>query len=392
MKKDKINNIFMLIMFFCLLAYGMLALIRTPKEISYTENRNLNKFQQFTAKGFIDGTYQTGLENAFTDQFIGGGRIKDFMNKNLNLSKAVMDSEWLCGNQYLSIGGGYYTYDCQNMIVDYPYANITDEKYFKRIGSEYSKLHDKANFYYYYIPTTANFDLRKNEMVVDVPNLIKSNWTGNYTIKSLEIKDSETINDYFYKTDHHWNYKGAYEGYKDIIKMLNPSANILKPIEEKKFNTIFYGSRARVTSFYEYAEEFKVYRFEFPKFEVFVNGEKSSYGNEEEYYKGIYSKNDTTNHYGTYYGGDYPEIVFINPNKKQKNILVLGNSFTNAINKMIATEYDETYIVDLRHYEGHFGKKFNIESYIKENDIDDVLVVMEWWYINGAEFDMWGDK
>ena len=185
MKKDKINNIFMLIMFFCLLAYGMLALIRTPKDISYTENRNLNKFQQFTAKGFIDGTYQSGLENAFTDQFIGGGRIKDFMNKNLNISRIVIDNQWLCRDQYLRIGGGYYTYDCENMIVDYPYANLKEDGFFVRTGKEYSKLHDLANFNYYYIPTTANFDLRKNELVIDVPNIIKENWSGEYNFSSL---------------------------------------------------------------------------------------------------------------------------------------------------------------------------------------------------------------
>ena len=36
----------------------------------------------------------------------------------------------------------------------------------------------------------------------------------------LKYSTYEQFCDYFYTTDHHWNYKGSYQAYKDIVRML----------------------------------------------------------------------------------------------------------------------------------------------------------------------------
>ena len=393
MKKDKINNIFMLIMFFCLLAYGMLALIRTPKEISYTENRNLNKFQQFTAKGFIDGTYQTGLENAFTDQFIGGGRIKNLMNKNLSFSRYMVNIPALCEDAYISVGNNYYLWDCKEQLLNYTFKDSEEvQNRFEKLGKKYSELNKKYNMNYYYITSPKNYNLKENKLEVDIFKVLEEYWTGEYNFDYLKVENTEELLSYYYKNDHHWNYIGSYEGYKEIMTLLNQKNEIKTPLKKVTFDFDFFGSASRVTSIYDYNELFEVYKFDYEKHKVYINGVESSYGKEEEYFNGEYNIAKETNHYGEFYGGDFGEVKYDFEQPKKENVLIIGNSFTNAVNKLIASGFNKTYIVDLRHYEGAMGEKFNIDKYIEKNDIDKVLIIMDYSYMIGEEFDMWGEK
>ena len=393
MKKDKINNIFMIIMFICLLAYGMLALIRTPKDISYTENRNLNKFQQFTAKGFIDGTYQTGLENAFTDQFIGGGKIKDIINQKVSFSRYLADIPFICENKYVKIKSEFYFWDCNEQFVKMAttYTDADKERY-EKLGEKYSELNEKYDMYYYYITSPLNYDLTKNEEVVKVSEVMKKFWKGPYKYDNLSVENAEELLSYFYKTDHHWNYKGSYNGYKDIMKLLNAEKEIKEPLETVTFDVKFYGSSSRVTSIYDYADNFTVYKFDYKVHDTYVDGNMATYGEEESYFLGKYNTTKGMNHYGIYYGGDMGEIIYDFKEKKKDNVLIIGNSFTNAINKLIASGFNKTHIIDLRHYEGAMGEKFDIDKYIEKNDIDKVLIIMDYSYMIGEEFDMWGEK
>ena len=393
MKKEKTNNIFFLIMFFCFLAYGMLALIRTPKDISYSENRTLNKFQQFTVTNFLDGTYQSGLENAYTDQFVGGGRIKNLMNNNLSFSRYMVNIPELCEDAYISVGNGYYFWNCNQQFVSYPTKDSEEvQKRYEKIGKKYSTLNNKLDMYYYYVTSPINYDMSKEKMSVNVSELMENYWSGDYKFDYLKVDNSEELMSYFYKTDHHWNYKGSYEGYKDIMKLLGAESEIKKPVETISFDVDFYGSASRVTSIYEYAEKFTVHKFDYQEHEMFIDGEKRNYGAEKEYFNGKYETSKEMNHYGIYYGGDYAEVLFDFKKPKKDNVLIIGNSFTNAVNKLVASGFNKTYVVDLRHYENTFGKKFNIEEYVKENEIDKVLILMDYTYMLGAEFDMWGDK
>ncbi|MBP5463397.1 MAG: winged helix DNA-binding domain-containing protein, partial [Lachnospiraceae bacterium] len=40
------------------------------------------------------------------------------------------------------------------------------------------------------------------------------------TLDCLKIDSVDAYCNYFYQTEHHWNYKGSYEGYKAIIRMM----------------------------------------------------------------------------------------------------------------------------------------------------------------------------
>ena len=56
-------------------------------------------------------------------------------------------------------------------------------------------------------------------------------------------------------------------------------------------------------------------------------------------------------------------------------LLVVGESFDNAVLKLLASHYDTLYSVDLRYYEHSMGKPFDLTAYTKEHGITQVLVM-----------------
>ena len=101
---------------------------------------------------------------------------------------------------------------------------------------------------------------------------------------------------------------------------------------------------------------------------VTVNGESvSDYGVQN-------SKLDAPT-YGSYYGSDSGEIIFDTEADEKDNILIIGESYDNAVLKLLATHFNRTHSIDLRNYEHFMGKKFNFNEYVEENGISKVLFI-----------------
>lgn len=71
------------------------------------------------------------------------------------------------------------------------------------------------------------------------------NYSVGYASYS-KIKDIDDYMNYYYKTDHRWNYRGSYKGYKDVISLILEFDSFLKPIKEECFSDLkFNGYKAR---------------------------------------------------------------------------------------------------------------------------------------------------
>ena len=247
-------------MFILIIFLGNYTLIREEKDISYIENRSLQKFEHFTIKSFFDGIYQDKLEEAMSDQFIGSERIKTFMNGTLDFSKHLNIKDMVCKNNYFNLGEHYYSFDCNEVIVEKG-VELTDDNN-KQILSQieiYNNLNNYTDMYYYYIQTSGVFNFKNNEHTIDVEEILKNNLLGSYHLETLKFNNYDEYINYFYRTDHHWNNRGSYQGYLDIAKMMNIK-NIIEPSEEIIFEEInFYGSFARNIRNFDYEQKFTVY-------------------------------------------------------------------------------------------------------------------------------------
>ena len=75
-------------------------------------------------------------------------------------------------------------------------------------------------------------------------------------------------------------------------------------------------------------------------------------------------------------------------NEEKENVLIIGESFDNAILKLIASHFNKTFSVDLRYYKAYMGKDFSLSSYLTENDINKVLFIGNIDYFIGSDFEV----
>lgn len=158
---------------------------------------------------------------------------------------------------------------------------------------------------------------------------------------------------YFCQTDHHWNFRGSYLGYTKIMKMLEgDTVELLLPKGTHTYSTIYHGSLDRDNLLNFANENFTVYLFNIPNYVSYVDGVKKEYGYRSRYVSdtNFPQRNKYENHYGLYYGDDHAKVVYDFNQPEKESILILGTSFTNAINELIASHYNKTHILDFRHF------------------------------------------
>jgi len=191
----------------------------------------------------------------------------------------------------------------------------------------------------------------------------------------LELGSIEDHTRWFYRTDHHWNVNGILESYAIIHAMLKKHypeiSPMLVPARLITFEDIYFsGSHARSAFDTELYDQFIVEDLNFPPFIILQNNKVTAYNHRVEYLNGNYSTVSFSGHYGAFYGLDAGMLEYVFENDFDRRLLIIGSSYTNAIEPMLAAHYYHTYAVDLRHY-----GKFSFSEFIKDHPVDDVLMI-----------------
>ena len=388
-KKDNkkiIDNIFTIFVFLILIV-GLLNTILNSDDINYYENRTAYKMPKLSISKIFDKTFQDDVELAFSDQIPLATTMKKEYNFLHNVTTNIVADIGFknnCSNRYIQLGESTVSYGCDKNLVYYlGYISYDKESYDNRIASINKTLADTpVDIYIYYIEKDTDINFTTNEKS-DIYDYLKKNINSDKIYK-YEINSFEEFKDKFYKTDHHWNYKGSYLAYTQLVKILT-NDEPLKYKDKVCLNNNFSGSKASfsgATHFYK--EEFCAYEFKFPNYDIYINGEKSDYGNQEYHINN--PKKDVS--YGSFYGYDDGEIIFDNHDNSKENILIVGESYDNAILKLLASHFNKTYSIDLRNYERENNKKFNYLEYLNDNNIDKVLLIGNKDYFAMSEFDL----
>lgn len=383
----KLTNILFIVLIFLILFIGLLNTVFNSTDVNYYENRTAYKMPKLNIPKILDKTFQDEVELSFADQI----PLATFMKKGYNFIHNVMANVVAdigfknnCENRYIKLGDSTVSYGCDKNLVYYAsYISYNKELYDKKIAN-INKIIENTNIntYIYYIEKDTDINFNTNEKS-DVFPYLKDN-IHSENIYRYEINNFEEFKDYFYKTDHHWNNKGSYKAYTELVNILTEDES-LKYKEEICLNNNFSGSKSSfsgATHFYK--EKFCFYSFDFPNYDIYVNGQNGNYGNEEYH---ISHPNDNVS-YGSFYGYDYGEIIFDNHSPNKENILIVGESYDNAILKLLASHFNKTFSIDLRNYKRENNKDFNYIEYLKENNIDKVLLIGNMDYFIKEEFNL----
>lgn len=368
------------------LVLGFVQTVFFPVEMTAYENRYANKIAPFTMEGYMDGSFQESVDTALGDQVTLADQFKKVFQEGSSyslrlLSKPIINLEYFkthyFGLGYSRIFGG------TNLVYGtYPESRTAELDVKIEDYNQVFERFPETDFYMYYIEKETDLNLETNKKVNFYEYIRDRLDLPKERMRCFTVNNFEEFRTYFYKTDHHWNHVGSYKGYTEVAELLGVDEELLKPQETAKLSDSFSGSKA--TSYFStYSEEFIAHRFEFPEMTVQVNSAPAvDYGQQD----GFFSHQATDPTYGAFYGWDFGEIIFSTNRPEKKSILVIGESYDNAILKLLASHYDCTYSIDLRYYEPTMQKPFSLSAYLDEHEIDQVLLIGNIDYYLMSEF------
>lgn len=429
-KKDKkrgrkIGGILFIISCLLVLCLFYSLLFRPQKDISIEENRTLQKVPVFTVKSFINGQFQKQMEDSIGDQILFSIQIKYGVKQVFNhLTTQIAKLDGKSSRQKLTSTTS--SENKQTTVIQHEEALsetvIIPSESTKSLPVEPPEQPDKNSYTYKEVVAGKLYKLDDSGYIVEKPHAPEEYEFELYEPKMLEdvtfpkylyfieCSESADFNDLqkynafeyikahmppmtgydklnynsfaeyktlFYQTDHHWNYHGSYIGYTQIIRMLEgPNVEVLKPVRTHVYNTIYNGSLARDNLLTCSTEKFTVYEYDLSPYKTYVNDQEKEYG-----YRSLYVSDEDfphkkySNHYGMYYGDDWAKVVYDFNQPEKENLLILGTSFTNSVNELIASHYNKTHVLDFRHYRKQYGERINAQKYMEENNISKMVII-----------------
>lgn len=373
---QKIIGLLFIIVILAFMVLGMVLTFFFPKEINEYENRYANKVRVPTLSALNDQTFQDSIEDALSDQILFAEGAKKLYNdltsgylnsmltpimKAAPLKYVPYSTLWLYGEENI-------VYSTQK----FHYVEALLDARAELLNSIFEK-NPELDFYVYYVEKDTDINFETNEKVQTREHIISQLNIPEENKGRFEIDCFDTFKEYFYTTDHHWNYKGSYKGYLDCIELLGIEDEPVEPVSEINLGK-FSGSKGAAVGagLDQFSDDLTVYTFDLPERTVMSNGMLiPSYTASVEAFKDP----GATISYAAYYGIDIGELTFSTGDTGKENIVIIGESYDNAILELLAGHYNNTYSIDLRHYERTVGKKFVLSEYVEGKDIDKVLLI-----------------
>ncbi len=357
-------------------------LLRGPQLVSKTENRTLTQYPELSIQSFLDGTFQNTLEDALGDQMMFSDEIKETAQDG-HLAIQSLQKKLLYAAQpelkdgYTQIVDGYYHYNAEeNRIVEKAQDYSDGQEHLEKMAQQFQEI-PGTRLCLYFIENSRVIDFdhpgKPDEVYTRVTEAFQPDAADVFRISGYD-----EYKKYFYQTDHHWNYLGAYKGYQAICRMLHPGNEEkaqIQPTETIELPVIFQGSYARQTHLLCADEKFTFQVFDLPEYRTVIQGKQGTYGHMSLYLKGKYPADSLRNHYAYCFGGDYGQIEYVFGDQGRGNLLLVASSYSNPINALIAAGYDHTWVVDLRYYASWAGEEFQPESFCREHEIQDILLL-----------------
>ena len=375
--KQAVDRLWVVLLLAAMLLSLAKAIVR-PKDSNYYENRPAAAMPRFTVSGLLSGDDQDALEQALSDQTIGAQGLEQRYHR---WTTAVQ--KWGLRAFMRPFQGRYVSFQGMQLFDDYivyPTRWLEDEQdALTKKAENYNAViaaHPELQFYAYFIEKDTELYLEidystgASDFLLDQLNLPADHKAA------FQIRTAEDFKRCFYRTDHHWNCEGSLEAYRQLMPLLGKTSS-LQPVGPERIAGGMSGTKALLSAAEGmFTEDFYAYRYAFPPMEITINGKPvSDYGAQNDAYA------DGEVSYSVFYGGDDGEICFHTENPGAGNLLVIGESFDNALLKLLASEFENLYSIDLRNYETDVGKPFDLASYAAEHEIDAVLLIgnLDFW-------------
>lgn len=260
----------------------------------------------------------------------------------------------------------------------YNFSQSQANRYISSMNTLAEKLSGKAKVYDMIVPTSIGITLPDAYMgsinssdqrkAIDYINSgLNSKIIKVPIFKTLMSHRSEYI---YFNTDHHWTQLGAYYAYCEFAGIAGFTANALDKYEKVEFDGFlgtFYNDTGKIPELKSNPDTIYAYKpnSSAKMFYVDSKGQKISWP----------IINDVTKYpesvkYSCFIAGDNPYTEINNPQITDgSSIMIVKESFGNALVPFLVENYETVYVIDYRHYSG------SISDLVIEKNIDTVLYI-----------------
>lgn len=399
-----------------LFALGVASLLDTDKTVSEKENRNLKARPEFSLQALFDGSYTKDFEEYYADTF----PLRDFfLSVNQKLSgiftqAAGKDDLVLIGKEGKDdfggealteegeTGAGQTTgkeaetkapyqpqvdddevYESGYILIDkdrkaaleiYTINKPKIRDYTDVINRLAQKLPDQK-IYTLLAPTATEFyspedyhtgsRSQKEGIAYAYEQFRQPNLKGVDAVSEIGLHLEEYL---YFRTDHHWTARGAYYAYVAFCRAAGLEPAPLSSLESGRIEN-FVGSMYRYTDAQVLKDNPDYLEYFLPRREA-----EGMYYDDATMQNGhhltiVSTKVNADNKYLAFIQGDTPLSKIVTDNKNGKKILVIKDSYGNALVPFLVDNYEEIYVIDPRNIET------DLASFVKAQGIQDVLLV-----------------
>lgn len=252
------------------------------------------------------------------------------------------------------------------------------------------KRHPELNIFIYHIPL-AEFSAIYDELSpgeryqLSGPSMtgrFRSALPGSINYGSFGY-DLPKFREYFYRSDHHWNAKGAWEGYVQALKLIRKKVpDIGDPLVPGRFFKVdginFRGAYAKTALYAGVFDELWDRDVPVPAYDIYFNDHiKLPRNDREALLNGQYLPKDGifANYYAVYWGLNYGFLRYTSSPGK-RNLLLFVDSYATCMEEYFTAHYSNVYVIDVRVYVGDTMETFSLEAFLSSHHVDDVLFLM----------------
>ena len=348
--------------FLVLISIG--SFVAKDREFSENENRYLAQFPEISLDSIINCDFQEGLEKYINDQILGRD---EWITIKTAIQKFVGDTE--IGGAYVGKDGYDFEKitqdDVDQKLVDRNIAQI--QKFFETASGTI----DKSRMSFLLVPTSGLIladKLPANAPLFDQTAVIESVEAAMQDYNFVDVRDVLTAHKedgVYYRTDHHWTSLGALLAYGEYCQSIGGSFDVSdykETIVTEKFRGSLYSKILDYDSAFDTIKLFEKGSGN-KSFVVTLDGEKA-----EGFYH--YNQLEEKDKYLFFFGGNYAEVVISGSVENTgRNLLLIKDSFANCFAPLVAEDYDNVYMIDMRFFRG------DMQEYMEANNITDVLVL-----------------
>ncbi|MDO4315452.1 MAG: DHHW family protein [Oscillospiraceae bacterium] len=338
--------------FFCAFLGGLLVwhILLPDRAQSETENRTLAQLPSFSWESLKDGSYTEAVEAYFADQFpLRDGWTGLKARAEQLIGKSAFNGVYLCGDTLISQ-------------VETPDTELVGKNlgYVRRLAENTG-----ARVTLGLIPSAA--EVWKDKLPAGAESWDQTALLAESDIGFGEALSAHAGEDIFYRTDHHWTTLGAFYGANALLEALGKESLKAEDFTPETASANFSGTLYSQSGVHWLTPD--TVEFWVPEEGLAVTSWRNGKPEEAALYDRAYlEKKDK---YSAFLGGNQPLCVIKNENVSADagKLLLIRDSYSDALAPFLARRFSEVHLLDLRYYRAPAAR------YAAENGIDDICVL-----------------